>query len=221
MAKNNSEVINFQHYIDALKQKKIHWHIFVDLIQDFSYSDLKRIRILNAILLSELTMNDSDMDKLKYLNVLLLSEFKKHILRENGLEMTEDDFLQDLQHEESEINKTSQEISIDNEILMSTTSLEINVNNSINEDPNVSPIMKEETSIDISTDDDNDEIQNSTFNHILNEETSIEASTEDNNESIYSTELPSIDKSTEDEIYTLPGSLVNVCWIYSVLKYET
>ena len=38
---------------------------------------LDRIRILNAILLSELTMNDSNMDKLKYLNVLLLSEFKK------------------------------------------------------------------------------------------------------------------------------------------------
>ena len=116
MAKKNSEAINFQHYIDALKQKKIHWHIFIDLIQDFSYSDLKRLRILNAILLTELTMDYSDIDKLKYLNVLLLSEFKKHILRENGLEMTEDDFLQDLQQEESEIDKTSQEISIDNEI---------------------------------------------------------------------------------------------------------
>ena len=68
MAKNNSKDINFQYYVDAVKQKKIHWHIFVGLIQDVSYSDLKSLKILNAILLTELTMNCSDLDKLKYLN---------------------------------------------------------------------------------------------------------------------------------------------------------
>ena len=57
---------------------------------------------------------------------------------------------------------------------MSTTSFEIHVNNSLNQDSNVSPIMKEETSIDISTDvDDNDEIKISTFDHILNEDASM------------------------------------------------
>ena len=201
MAKNNSKDINFQYYIDAVKQKKIHWHIFVGLIQDVSYSDLKSLKILNAILLTELTMNCSDLDKLKYLNVLLLSKFKKHILRENGLEMKKDDFLQDLQQEESDINKTSQEISIDNEIQMSTTSFENNVNNSLNKDSNVSPIMKEETSIDISTDvDDNDEIKNSTFDHILNEDTSID----DSNKTIESAEATGIEMSTDNEIQTLP-----------------
>ena len=90
MAKNNSEEFDFHYFVGAVKQKKIRWHIFVGLIQDFSYSDLKRLRTLNAILLTDLTMNHSDMDKLKYLNVLLLSEFKlKHNLGENGLELNE------------------------------------------------------------------------------------------------------------------------------------
>ena len=94
MAKNNSEEFDFHYFVDAVKQKKIRWHIFVGLIQDFSYSDLKRLKTLNAILLTDLTMNHSDMDKLKYLNVLLLSEFKsKHILGENGLELNEHVFL--------------------------------------------------------------------------------------------------------------------------------
>ena len=161
MAKSNSENINFQYYVDAVKQKKIHWHIFLGLIQDFSYSDLKRLRTLNAILLTELTMNYSDMDKLKYLNVLLLSEFKKHILRENGLEMTEDDFLQDLQKEESVNDQTNQEIATDNEIQKSTTSFETTENNFFMNDSNAQQILKEETSIEISTDNE-EEIQKST-----------------------------------------------------------
>ena len=73
MAKNNSEDIDFQHYIDAVKQKNIAWNIFIDLMQDLSYRSMNRLRILNAILLTELTTNYSDMDKSKYLNVLLLT----------------------------------------------------------------------------------------------------------------------------------------------------
>ena len=76
MAKINSEEINFQHYVDGVKQKKIPWNFFIDFIQDLSYSDKDRLRNLNAILLMELTMNSSDMEKLKYLNGILLIEFK-------------------------------------------------------------------------------------------------------------------------------------------------
>ena len=88
MAKNNSEDIDFQHYIDAVKQKNIAWNIFIDLMQDLSYRNMNRLRILNAILLTELTTNYSDMDKSKYLNILLLTEFKNHIQREHKVEAT-------------------------------------------------------------------------------------------------------------------------------------
>ena len=126
MAKKNSEEIDFHYFVDAVKQKKIRWHVFVGIIQDFSYSDFKRLKILNAILLTELTMNNSDIEKLKYLNILLLSEFKKHILAENGLDISEHDFHQDSQQEGSENYKTIQDVSTDiNEIQISTTIFEI------------------------------------------------------------------------------------------------
>ena len=89
MAKNNSEEINFQHYVDGVKQKKLPWNFFIDLIQDLSYSDIKRLRTLNAILLMELTMNYSDIDKMKYLNGILLIQFKNYIQTKHDFEMTE------------------------------------------------------------------------------------------------------------------------------------
>ena len=49
-AKNNSKEINFQHYVDLVKQKGMHWNLFVDVMQDLSYSDSGRLRRLNAIL---------------------------------------------------------------------------------------------------------------------------------------------------------------------------
>ena len=76
MAGNNLEDINFQLYVDGLKQKKISWNFFLHFIQDLSYSDIDRLRILNAILLAELTMNYSDIEKMKYLNGILLIQFK-------------------------------------------------------------------------------------------------------------------------------------------------
>ena len=58
-------------------------------MQDLSYSDMDRLRHLNAILLSELTMNYSDLDKMKYLNGILLIEFKNYIQKEqHTFEMT-------------------------------------------------------------------------------------------------------------------------------------
>ena len=73
MSKNNSEEIRFQQYVDAVKQKTIPWHIFKDLMEDLSYSDVDRLRILNAIILNELTMNYSNLDKLKYSELLILN----------------------------------------------------------------------------------------------------------------------------------------------------
>ena len=87
MAKKNSEEIDFQRYVDAAKHKKIHWDYFIDLMQDISFTDVNRLRHLNATLLNELTYNCSNMDKLKYLNGILLTEFKKYIQGVNDLKI--------------------------------------------------------------------------------------------------------------------------------------
>ena len=68
MAGNKSDEINFQQYVDGVKKNKLSWQFFIAVMQDLSYSDIKRLRIVNAILMTELTMNYSDMDKQKYLN---------------------------------------------------------------------------------------------------------------------------------------------------------
>ena len=72
------------------------WHIFKDVVEDLAYADMDRsmdrLRILNAILLAELTMNFSDKEKSKYLNGILLAEFKNYILsREYDFEMIENE----------------------------------------------------------------------------------------------------------------------------------
>ena len=115
MGKNNSEEINFQHYVDALKQKTIPWHIFKDFMEDLSYSDRDRLRILNAILLNEMTMNYSDMDKLKYLNGILMIEFKNFIQRYHEFEMSENELLEDSNQDHLNDLK-SEEMSTESEI---------------------------------------------------------------------------------------------------------
>ena len=90
MEQNNSEENNFQHYVDLVKQNKFEWNIFVNVIQHLTYSDMYRLRILNAILLNELTTTYSDMDKLKYLNEILLIEFKNKIQRGHNMTQNED-----------------------------------------------------------------------------------------------------------------------------------
>ena len=62
MAKNNSEEIDFQQYVDSVKQKRIDWNLFVNVIKDISYSDKDRLRILNATLLNELTLDHNAND---------------------------------------------------------------------------------------------------------------------------------------------------------------
>ena len=95
MAKKKAEEFNFQHYVDAVKQKRMDWNIFIDFMQDLSYEDRGRLRRLNAILLNELTMNFSDIDKLKYLNVILLTEFKKDIQKEYTIEKIQNENVED------------------------------------------------------------------------------------------------------------------------------
>ena len=68
-----------------VKQKEIAWHVFVKLMEDFSYSDVNRLKYLNEILLTELTPTYSDIDRLKYLSIILITKFKDSIeMRENG-----------------------------------------------------------------------------------------------------------------------------------------
>ena len=88
---NSSEEINFQNYVESVKQKKIPWNIFEDFMKDLAYSNSQRLKLLNAILLIELTTDYSDLDRLKYLNSLLLTEFKEFIEREDNFPYIENE----------------------------------------------------------------------------------------------------------------------------------
>ena len=81
MFNKTSLVNNFQNYVEAVKQKEMTWNIFQNSVEDFSHSDIYRLKLFNAILLTELTTNYSDLDRLKYLNIILLTEFRNHIQR--------------------------------------------------------------------------------------------------------------------------------------------
>ena len=84
MAKNNYEQIDFQQYVDGVKQQEISWKFFTALMKDLAHRDIKNLRILNAILLTELTIDYSDIDKFKYLNGILMIQFKNYIQREHS-----------------------------------------------------------------------------------------------------------------------------------------
>ena len=114
MAKINSDEINFKQYVDGVKENKLSWNLFMAIIQDFSYSDINRLRHLNAILLTELTMNHSDMEKLKYLNQILLIQFKNRIERENDTEVSGEDNHEDLK--ESSVDQILNEDTSDETI---------------------------------------------------------------------------------------------------------
>ena len=72
---------NFKNHVEAVKQRQMTWNLFQNSVEDFSHSDIYRLKLFNAILLTELTMNYSDLDRLKYLNIILLTEFRNHIQR--------------------------------------------------------------------------------------------------------------------------------------------
>ena len=79
----NSESISFQIYIDSLRGKKIPWNTFLKLIKDFYYHDLERLKLLNTMILIELTEPCSDLERSRYLNAILLAELKNSIDEEN------------------------------------------------------------------------------------------------------------------------------------------
>ena len=74
----------FENHVEAVKQRQMTWNVFQNSVEDFSHSDIYRLKLFNAILLTELTMNHSDLDRLKYLNIILLAEFRNHIQRREG-----------------------------------------------------------------------------------------------------------------------------------------
>ena len=47
----NPREISFQLYIDALKNKKIPWHTFVQFMEEFFYSDMEKLKYLNGLIL--------------------------------------------------------------------------------------------------------------------------------------------------------------------------
>ena len=91
---NFCEEVNFQTYIELVKQQKMTWNIFENVIKDLSYSDKNKLKILNASLLNELTMNLSEIDQSRYLNSILLTEFKEFIYREDFFENTANEHVQ-------------------------------------------------------------------------------------------------------------------------------
>ena len=120
MAKNYSEEIDFYQYVDGVKQRKLSWKLFIALMQDLSYKDINRLRKLNAIILTELTMNYSDLDKFKYLNEILMIQFKNFIEREEAnFEITEND-----QHN-SNVDQISNEEKTLEETIKETTNKDI------------------------------------------------------------------------------------------------
>ena len=111
MAKNKSEEINFQQYVDSVKQKQIPWNIFINLLQDISNSDADRLRKLNAILLTELTLNHSNTEKLKYLNGISLSQFKNYIENTSYIETTENENLEEIQESKWDQDVNEEEVT--------------------------------------------------------------------------------------------------------------
>ena len=108
---NTSEEIDFQDYVDSVKQKTTTWHIFEKLMKDLAYSSIPRLKLLNAILLIELTTDYSDIDRLKYLNSILLTEFKEFMEKEDDFQNTE----KNVQFEELQNFDTTNEILIKEE----------------------------------------------------------------------------------------------------------
>merc|ERR1739836_166424 len=107
MSNQNSLENNFQNYVEAVKKRQMSWNIFQNSVEDFSHSDIYRLKLFNAILLTELTINYSDLDRLKYLNIILLTEFRNHIQRIQIQSMVE------LENEQTDNGQNSDEIDQD------------------------------------------------------------------------------------------------------------
>ena len=160
-SKNTAQYLNFQYYVDKVKQKKIPWSVFMKLMEDLSYSDVNRLKYLNAILLTEVTISYSDIERLKYLSVILMAKFKDFIQVEDDDEVSENENLED------DLNdQTCNEISREGEIQISS------INENENKGNFVSPIHKAKDFIQIEDDveDSENELNDETINRISDNE---------------------------------------------------
>ena len=167
MAKNNLEGINFQQYVDGVKEKKHSWKFFVSVMQDLTYHNIHRLKNLNNILLTELTLNYSDIDKLKYLNGILMIQFKNLIQKDCEFENSEPDH-----HEES------QESNILDEETFEGTSKEVLTSYDFND--YIIECDESETS-----DQNEHEKENTTFSKLNNFNTNINSIHEDEYEIVH------------------------------------
>ena len=97
--KNPREISFFQLHVDALKNQKIPWNTFVQFMEEFFFSDMEKLKYLNAMILKELTISYSDMERSKYLNKILLKELKNFIEKEYV-----SDIIENMDPEDSSLN---------------------------------------------------------------------------------------------------------------------
>ena len=140
-SQKTSKNLKFQYYVDMAKQKVIPWHVFENLMEDLSHSDLNRLKYLNAILLTELTVSYSDMDRMKYLNMILMTKFKDSIQKEDDIAMPENENLQ--VYHNSFGHDLNNEISSENEIQEDTDLPIYNKSKSFHQEENLKELVYE------------------------------------------------------------------------------
>ena len=192
-SRHTSQDFNFQYYVDRVKQKEMHWHVFVKLVEDLSYLDVKRLKYLNAILLTELTVSYSVMDQLKYLNVILMGKFKDFIQIDDVIEVSRNTNLE-VDHDLND--KEIKELSSDGEIQISgrrKNEIQENFDLSIHkfkdfiniEDDTEISENEDAAELDYDFNEDSLEVgeyENMEFNHDLNDETIKEIHSDRKNE---------------------------------------
>ena len=103
-----ADEISFRLYIDAVREKKIHWNTFVKLMKDFYYLDLERLEHLNSMILMKLTRSYSYLNRSRYLNTILLDKLEVSLKEGTVLKITENEPILDSQ-ESAIINHESNE----------------------------------------------------------------------------------------------------------------
>ena len=181
MAKNNYEQIDFQQYVDGVKQQEISWKFFTALMKDLAHRDIKNLRILNAILLTELTIDYSDIDRFKYLNGILMIQFKNYIQREHShLETQIDDSEKNLNTDqilnEETCEKTDKVILTNEDVQMPIVNENID-STLCNEEKTECNLVETNPQYADFEMKENDHFEVSQVYNVLNEETTSEIST--------------------------------------------
>ena len=209
--KRNSQNYNFQYYVDTVKRKKIPWNVFVNFMEDLSFSDVNRLKYLNAILLTEVTVSYSDIERLKYLSVILMAKFKDFIQVEDDDEFSKNENLED------DLNdQTCNEISREGEIQISS------INENESKGNFVSPIHTAKDFIQIEDDveDSENELNDETINRISDNEIQISGVSENERQEtfdslpiqIFKGEHENVDynNQTINDIFSQDGKQISV-----------